>query len=30
VLTVSDDKLTVRDDDDVSLEVAKGGHVQKS
>jgi hypothetical protein len=27
VLTVSDDELAVRDDDDALLEVAKGGHV---
>ena len=27
VLTVGDDELTVRDDDDASSEAARGGHV---
>jgi len=30
MLTVSDDELTVRDNDDALLEVAKGGHMQES
>jgi len=29
MLTVGNNKLTMRDNNDVSLEVAKGGHVQE-
>jgi hypothetical protein len=30
MLTVGDDELTVRDNNNTSLEVAKGGHMQES